>query len=216
MAHRKPGASGDFNGKIGDIVVYNWLKLKIGRSKPQKTNKKATEPQLNQRASLGLISSILSPLKEVINIGFASKKGTMTPMNTAVKYNLKHAVTGIFPDLTIDYAKILLSKGWLDHVNTPYLTHFDDNKVRINWLNPVNLKLGIEENDTVHVYFYCEITRVLREFKAALRSDAIVELNLNQLYMYGTIHCWMFLVAANGKTVSNSKYLGAFHQDKPT
>lgn len=214
MAHRKPGSSGGFNGKIGDIVVYNWLKLKIGRSTPTKTTKKTSESQSNQRAILGFTSSTLSPLKEAINIGFASKKGTMTAMNKAVQYSLKHAVSGIFPDLTIDYAKILLSRGPLDHVNTPYLTRFGDNKVRVNWLNPLNFKLGVEENDTVHLYFYCEITRVLKEFKTALRSDGTIESDLNQYYMHGTIHGWMFLVAANGKSVSNSKYLGAFHQDK--
>lgn len=214
MAHRKPGSSGDFNGKIGNIVVYTSRKLKLGRAKPRKTKKKATELQSSQRASLGLVSSMLSPLKEAINIGFASKKSTITAMNKAVRYGLKHAVAGAFPDLTIDYAKILLSKGPLDHVNTPYLTQLGDNKVCINWLNPENFKLGVEENDTVHLYFYCEITMVLREFKTVLRSDGTAELDLNQSYMHGTIHGWMFLVAANGKTVSNSKYLGSFHLDK--
>lgn len=214
MAHRKPGSSGDFNGKIGNIVVYTSRKLKLGRSTPRKTKKETTELQSNQRSSLGLVSSTLSPLKEAIDIGFASKKGTMTAMNTAVQYGLKHAVSGTFPDLTIDYAKILLSKGPLDHVNTPYLIQLDNNKVRVNWLNPLNFKLGVEENDTVHLYFYCEITMVLREFKTVLRSDATAELDLNQSYMHGTIHGWMFMVAANGKTVSNSKYLGSFHLDK--
>jgi len=215
MAHLKPGSSGEFNGKIGDVVIYRWGKKIVGRSTPRKTNRKATKLQTGQRAILGFISNILSPLTEAINIGFASKKGTITAMNAAVRYNLKHAVSGIFPDLTVDYAKVQLSKGYLDHVYMPGITKIEDNKVRIEWLNPVNLKLGVEENDTVHLCFYSETTRRTIEFEnAALRSDGYTESTLGQRRINGTIHVWMFMVAAKGKAVSNSRYLGMFELDK--
>lgn len=215
MAHLKPGSAGEFNGKIGDVVIYRWGKKTVGRSTPRKARNKVTKLQRDQRSVFGFTSNLLSPFNEAINIGFASKKGTMTAMNTAVKYNLKHAVSGTYPNLTTDYAKIQLSKGYLDHVHTPSLTKIEDNKVRIEWLNPVNLKLGVEENDIVHLCFYSETTRRTIEFEnAAFRSDGYTELTLGQRRINGTIRVWMFMIAANGKTVSNSKYLGTFELDK--
>lgn len=212
MAHNKPGTAGEFRGKIGQTVIYRWRELIIGRSTPRKTTKKTTVLQSSQRAEFGSVSSFLNKLKEAIAIGFPSNKGNLSAMNSAIKQNIKHIISDNPMDLKIDYARIQLSKGPLDQVYNPYLSiNKENNMILINWQNPANLKLGVEESDTVQLCIYSESANNAVVYKnAAFRIDGNIAIQRNQKEEVpnDTIHGWIFLLSANGKKASVTKYLG--------
>ena len=72
MALYEPGALGEFNGRVGRVIVYRWRHLKIGRAMPgkRKRKKKGTKSQQAQRSRLGLISSYLSLFVRPIRNGY--------------------------------------------------------------------------------------------------------------------------------------------------
>ncbi|SEA99059.1 DUF6266 family protein [Pedobacter hartonius] len=211
MAHYRPGAAGEFNGRVGQTVMCRWRHLKIGRSRPRKTAKKPNVNQLKQRSRLGLISRFLSPFSKVVAVGFYSRRSKMTGMNTAVKSNIHLAVVGSYPELTIDESQVQLSKGSLDHVYDPYLLKKEDGMISVEWINPSRLKLGVEENDSVHLCFFSSALR-RRQMKyldcIAIRRDGRVDVTPDLSVFRGIVHGWMFLVSSDGKRVSDSKYLG--------
>jgi hypothetical protein len=73
---------------------------------PTPTQKVPSEKQLNQRALLAMVSRWLTPIKALIWIGYQIFKGDKRPMNIAVAFHLKEAVTGnSAADYAIDFAK---------------------------------------------------------------------------------------------------------------
>ena len=219
MAYNKPGVAGEFRGKIGEAVICRWGKLIVGRASPKKTTKKPTVPVKIQRSKMSLISSFLSRQNGAIKIGFVSKKRLKTAMNIAVEQNINTAILGNYPAFVIDIPKIQLSKGWLDQVYMPKFAKTENERVKISWLNAANLKMGVEENDLVQFNFYNETPINGKNYSmffknSATRIGGSVELNLSRSFI-GTIHAWMFLTSADGKKVSNTKYLGTVQISNP-
>lgn len=208
MSKYTPGALGEFTGQTGNTVTCRWRKLKIGRSAPDKTSKKPTEAVQAQRLKIGLMSPFLKQLKQAVTTGYLSKNGDKTARENAMKYNLKHAINGTFSAPRINYAKVQLSSGTLDQIYTPSITIKEGNKFQVNWLNSPNLKIGAQENDMVFLSFYGENQQADIKENAGLRSDGVAMAKLSRSILASTVHAWMFLVSADGKRTSNSRYLG--------
>ena len=209
MSKYTPGALGEFTGTTGDLVTCRWRKLKIGRNRPAKTKNKPTEAIQVQRLKIGLMSHFLKQLKKTVTAGYLSKNGDKTARENAMKYNLKHAISGTFSEPRIDYAKVQLSSGTLDQIYTPSITITEGNMIQVNWLNSPNLKIGSQENDVVFLSFYGENESVITKENAGLRSEGVAVAKLSRTILASTVHTWMFLISADGKRASSSRYLGS-------
>jgi len=194
--------------------MYRWRHLTLGRSRPGKTRrKKGTLPQKSHRSKLGVLSRYLSRFVFVVRDGYNTKRMNMTSMNAAVKENFHSAVTGEFPNITVESSLITLSKGTLDNVYRPIVVQEENGSVAIKWTQPERQKLGVEDHDKVHVVLYNDVLRLRRLFyrdDLAMRADSFVDLTNIVRYMKAPIHIWIFMVSADGKRPSNSRYLGVF------
>ena len=111
MATYSKGANGAFSGKVGSVIGSSWRSVDYLRGLPKKSSKASTEPQLAQRTRFALAARYLSPIKDILNIGFKDKQlNKITGYNAAVKIFLNQAVTGDYPDFVIDFSKVVLSK----------------------------------------------------------------------------------------------------------
>lgn len=66
------------------------------KSLPKKTSKPPVRSQIDQRNKFGLITSFLGAISEVVSKGYQSGNKLSGPMNEAVKFNLKEAISGLF------------------------------------------------------------------------------------------------------------------------
>jgi len=81
--------------------------------------------------------------------------------------------------------------------------------VALAYAGPSKLKLGLEEHDSIQFCFYCETTAHTDFHQhAALRGDREAKCSLEVEMVPASTHAWMFLVSANGKKTSATKYLG--------
>lgn len=211
MSHYTPGTAGEFRGKMGQTVISKWRKILIGRTRPVKTGKKPTFKQLQQRLKMRITTQCLTWFSLAIKLGYPANKSKSYGWEKAVQYHIKNAIVGTYPDYEIDYAKIQLSQGRLDQVNTPEM--FTENDViYVDWLNPENLKLGVEETDLV---FCCveglkKGRRLVEPLQVATRTDGEFRLDIKPWYFFGPKRVWIFLTSEDGKKVSTTKYLGSF------
>ncbi|QXU41184.1 DUF6266 family protein [Pedobacter sp. D749] len=114
MATYSKGANGAFSGKVGSVIGSNWRSIDYLRGLPKKSSKPSTEPQLAQRAKFALAALYLSPIKDILNIGFKDKQlNKITGYNAAVKIFLNQAVSGSYPDFVIDFSQVVVSRGSL-------------------------------------------------------------------------------------------------------
>jgi hypothetical protein len=111
MGFLHSGPFGSLNGRTGNNVG-RWTKGKnVFAIRPHKSSKPATPAQVDVRTKFSLITSFLSYLAPLIDVGFAEYDSKMSPMNAAVGYNVQRAIVGISPDFEIDYSKIVYSRG---------------------------------------------------------------------------------------------------------
>jgi hypothetical protein len=51
------------------------------------------------------------PISELLKTGFKSYAGKMTGINALTSYNIKNTHTGTYPNITINYRNVLVSRG---------------------------------------------------------------------------------------------------------
>src|SRR5690606_8587410 len=113
MAKFINGAIGTFSGKVGSIIGSSWRDIHYMRGLPKKRTKPFSEAQLAQQQRFKLVGAFILPLKGLFEIGFGrAYTGVSTLRNQAMAENLP-AVTGDYPDFTLDYSKLKFSNGGL-------------------------------------------------------------------------------------------------------
>lgn len=123
---------------------------------------------------------------------------------------MKNVISGKMPDYSINLNKIQLSKGTLDQVIEPEMS-YTNNELYIDWLNPDHLNLGVEDEDTVQLCIYRPENRgkkTIFKKNVAFRKDTFFKYPLTGLKNGEPVYVWIFLIAVNGKKVSDSQYLG--------
>ncbi|SFH35512.1 DUF6266 family protein [Pedobacter insulae] len=204
----KHGILGKCSGKIGNLIAYNYRGTQVFRSVAKKSTKPVTTAQQEQRMRFGLIAHFLAPLKSIVNKGYGNSKATKSQLGQCIAYHTKHAVKGIFPDLEIDYGKVVLTTGRL--LGVSYAEVFSDNAGCLNfsWIDHRAETDGGTDNVILMVY---SPARDRHEFLRTSynRTTGFAMLHVPLGFSGDKVHCWMAFISENGKEFSASSYLGA-------
>jgi hypothetical protein len=207
----KKGLAGKLSGKVGNAVVTTWRGKDILKDAPGRRTKDKKKPKSEQSLRLGLVTNFLSHFREYVKIGFEKKNGKNPGFQVAVAYNLKYAVTGAYPDFKINYKKVSLSAGELDMAWGTTLTLLEGNEIRVTWEVPDTSKIKLTGQDKACFILYSEkrnrVSQVSK--KTYTRADFEMKADLPTAFKDGTFHCWIFFIGVDGKSVSNTRYLGA-------
>jgi len=199
------GLLGAFSGKVGNIVGSNWRSIDYLRSLPKPSRKPATAVQIAHRAKFALAIEFLSPLREVINIGFndtGSKK--MTAFNKATNELLK-TIEGQYPDFIVPYNTVKFSKGSLGNVTAVIDKNMDGN-TEVTW-SPALTRLAAAADDVVHIILYQEEEQDYYVFQDATRIEGSYTIDPEGMGT-GEFHVWILVISHDNKKRSNSKYYG--------
>lgn len=133
MAKNTNGILGEISGRVGNKVFTQWKGIPCVRSMPGPRTKKPSPAQLAQQASFRLISKFLQPLNGLLSISFGELSKKMTGANLAMRHNLKAAITGNYPGLAIDPARVLISQGSLRNAISPVAASVLPGKLVFCW-----------------------------------------------------------------------------------
>lgn len=121
----KNGPYGPIVGRIGNTVGYIRLGEPIVRiiATPKK-NRVKSEKQIAAFDKMRVIMEFVSPINTFVNTSFklAVRGTTKIPQNAAVSLNINAAVKGEYPNLELDYPKIMVSKGNLLPAQNPVIS----------------------------------------------------------------------------------------------
>lgn len=209
------GILGGFSGAVGTIVGCVFRGMDIIKSKPRPSSKKPVQSQIDQRFIFALITEFMRLLGDYIRLGYSSKNQKLSPLNAAVQYNLKNAITGKSPNFEIDYSKMRISNGTLNSVSDLTIILNAAGRVEVTWnkayedmYNP-DEKL-IRDNDRAYIFIYSEDTHfALKTGAATLRSAGSLKAPLPSENAGEKMHVWLFFVSEDEKQSSTSKYLGS-------
>ncbi|RKF31909.1 hypothetical protein BCY89_17320 [Sphingobacterium siyangense] len=203
------GANGGFKGKAGSIIGSSWKSINYIKGLYKKRTKPASEAQLIQQEKFRTLMRFLLPINVFLKIGFGGKNTEkVTPMNTAFQFNQKMAITGVYPDFSLDYAKISISDGGLYGGGTVSAS-FDSGELIFTWSTGASETFETFGDDLVYVLAYHpEKDEFISTPAPSTRSTGMVTFLVPDHLATGSVHTWLFLSNRSKTRVSKSVYLG--------
>lgn len=217
MAILKQGSLGVFTGQIGALVISKWKDVYVGKSKPGPSSKKPTILLKAQQTKFKMAGKFLHMVRSVVPFSFQKVPKNMTAMNYAMLSNLKHSISGVYPDFALDYAKVKLSEP-LD-----YTTEIDNGfniigtasgkKIRISWEDDDMPDYDeTKPADRAYCFVYHPGKNISINPIPPQRSELGVDVNLPPVFL-GEVHVWIFFASEDYKFVSDTQYLGEFSME---
>jgi hypothetical protein len=195
---------GEFSGKIGNLVCYQ-LRGKTIVRRIGKSNKPPTLAQLAVRQGVTVVTKFLRSALPVINVGFEFEvAGTAKHQhNAAVSVNVKYATQGNYPDINLDYSKILISMGALAPAISPGL-FLRGAILNFTWAVDPDMDWSIK-NDRAMLLVYCaELDKAVYVLSGAKRSTGQDEIELPTNFVGKELHCYIAFKSSDEKRVSDS------------
>ncbi|APU97195.1 hypothetical protein K2F45_11680 [Sphingobacterium siyangense] len=203
------GANGGFKGKAGSVIGSSWKSINYIKGLYKKRSKPASEAQLIQQEKFRTLMRFLLPINVFLKIGFGGKNTEkVTPMNAAFQFNLKRAITGAYPDFSLDYSNISISDGGLYGGGTVSAS-FDSGELIFTWSTGASETFETFADDLVYVLAYHpEKDEFISTPAPSTRSLGVVTFLVPDHLASGSVHTWLFLSNRSKTRVSKSVYLG--------
>lgn len=209
MGTIRHGANGGFKGKAGSVIGSSWKSIDYIKGLYKKRTKPATEEQLMQQAKFRVLMRFLLPITVFVRIGFGQKQADRaTPMNMAFKENINTAITGLYPDYTLDYSQIRISDGLFGDGGAASVA-VDEGVMTVSWDTALNSLYESKDDDNVYILLYKpDIDQFLSAPTPPQRADGSVDITLPDHFLGGEGHVWLFFADRQRRKVSRSNYLG--------
>lgn len=207
MAISKNSFSGPFKGKLGKMVFYILNGQQVCRTIGRQS--KPSKKQLANQQAMAATMKVLKPLKDFIKPGFELQaKGTVwNSFNLATAYTKKHALQGEYPNISVDYNKLLLSSGTLPASNEISIVKTEKG-VLLTWDNK-NLLPGAWPDDLVMVVIYHPLAEEASvHLNAAKRQDGSCFIPVASQLLAEPIETFLCFKSADGERISDSVYVG--------
>lgn len=201
------GILGGFSGKVGTVVGANWRGKDVMRSLPKKSSRMATEDQLIQRQKFGLVTRFLAPVASLTRAWYGQPAGYKSRRNLAVSYHIKEAVTGTYPDFTINYQKVIITKGELAGIEDATAVPAAGAMLNIGWADNSE-QANAKPTDKLVAVVYNQTKGIFADQQTAVRSELAFGMALPANWTGDEVHCWLSFASADGKMQANSVYMG--------
>lgn len=212
MGTYNPGVFGTFNGKVGSVVASKWKGIKVVKNYPEKSSKPKSELQLIQTSQFGLVGSFLKKASGLISVGYQGVSGAVTPWNVALKYHLKEAITGTYPNFQLKYEMVRLSldSGLMNYAPDAKAVALAGMIVKVSWKMEVTANKSMLPTDKAHILLYNPAKKnAMSVIGNVLRSGLTTDLPMPSYFTGDVMYGWLFFTSANGKIVSETQYLGS-------
>ncbi|WP_316841992.1 DUF6266 family protein [Pedobacter gandavensis] len=211
MGKLNNGLFGGFSGRVGNLVGYilngKPIVRVIGHSdKPLSPARKANCQKMT------VINEFLRPHLNFIRTGFRLiTVGTDRNFyNEAVSYNKKHAVQGVYPNITMDYTKALVSMGnLLPAAKTEISNH--EHGIEFKWEVPADL-LWEHRNDRAMLLIHFPDAKVSTAVMSGSRRHEGREVVAIDPSLAGSrIEAYISFINEDATEISNSVHAGSLN-----
>lgn len=209
MGKINQGILGGFSGKVGNVIGGNWKGIDYMRVKPASVANPQTEGQVDQRSKFSTVLKFLQPMKDFVKIGFKGYANKMTQFNSAMSYNLKNAITGSYPDLTIDYANALISRGSLAGVLNGVVDSAGAGNVSFSWIDNSTDGNALATDKSMVLVYNADKDEAIFVTDGATRSSRSQTLTVPDSYSGDQVQCFITFISEDGASIANSKYVGS-------
>lgn len=222
MGILRSGIFGGFRKKTGPIIGRRGRGMNIITALHHPSTIAPTKPQQDAKERFSLLTSFLSTISELVNIGFKHYAKNKRPLNLAYSYNYKNAFVMEDDRYLLNYPQIMYSRG---HTETPEGEQVvlesslvvsegssivsEIRRVKFTW-SPQGQSVYCQYTDlgTFLVYNPAKekaITVVKAIDRYALEYSVVLPLEFEG----DLVHCYMSFASADGKVTGDSVYVGS-------
>lgn len=180
---------GAVSGTVGPVVGSTWKGIPYLRSKPERRkSRKKTAGEIATTTSFGFLSKFLKPFQPYIKIGFMHYATEQTERNAAHAENHNNKLISPYPDLAVDYSRLILSKGSLPGILNPVMT-FAEGTISIQW--EANLVGSASGSDQIMLSVYDKRSKTATGFIGAAPGGPAMQLRPGSCDAYrrtGSLH----------------------------
>jgi hypothetical protein len=202
------GPFNGFTGKVGNLVCYDLNGQTIIRTIGI-NNKPPTIKQKTNRMKMKVINDLVQNTYLAMHAGFtAASTGTVyNYANLAIKHNNPNALKGVYPNVELDYPKLLFSHGNLETPVDPKVEVVPEG-LKFSW-DPSTQCKGEDSQDQVSMVAYCPEKQEMLFIKSGQkRHQGWDILPVDKAYKGLALEIYMFFVADDRLDVSTTTYLG--------
>lgn len=206
------GLHGPFKGRIGNTVYYMLGGKNVSRQIGE-NNKPPSELQLRNRLATKLSGKFFCEVRAFIETGFSAEAKLIADnaYNTAVKNNKQQMIKGLYPNLELDYSKILVGKGVLKPA-TGWQVDQTTMGLHFTWeTDPKTAWPESIEQVLLLAYFPVE-KRTAYVLFGPKRSDGTAELEIPPSLQGKYMETYLSFASADRKQVADSVYTGSFNK----
>jgi hypothetical protein len=207
MGTIQKGILGGFSGKVGNVVGGAWKGIDYMRSLGSRRTTTTTQKQKEQQLKFALIAKFQQPLANLLAISFKSFAVKMTGANSAMSYNLRKGISGVYPDFVIDYSKILVSRGNLPNAINPAAAAAAAGIVNFTWTNNAGAGKAKDSDRSILVAYCPEMQQSIYTDAGADRSVETAALDLSA-FTGLAVQTWVGFISETGKQVATSIFTG--------
>lgn len=209
MAKIIKGIFGPLSGKIGPIIGGSWKGIPYVRSANEiKSNPNPrSEAQIANEQKMKFVNTLLMPFHSYVEVGFKNLAVRKTPLSAAYSYTYHKVITGTHPDLQVDYANMLISRGRLPSLKNPQMELIAPDQLKITW----------EDNDNCHGAFddqlmlavYCPELHMSDGFIGGVKRASKTTVFSFDARMTGkALEVYLGVTSLNRKKIADSVYMG--------
>jgi hypothetical protein len=209
MARKSSGILGDFIGTIGPVTGFMRNGHNFLRSSTSSVKNKGTALQLAQQQKIDVCTRFIKVFTGTgfLNKSFPAYGHTGSGYNRAMGALMSRGLTGVYPDMELNYRQVLISKGRLPEAQSAKVTKKPNNVLQFNFID--NSADGIASaKDTVILVAYApEIKQAVFGLYNGFRKDKKASLNVAAL-KGNSVETWIGFLSADGQDASDSVWVG--------
>lgn len=202
------GLFGNYAGRIGDLVFYRINDKPVVRV-IGRINVLPTMAQLRNRQEMAVVTAFVQSILFFIKIGYGPRaiKAKRNAYNMAVSFHKKYAIKGSYPDIEIDFGKVMISTGDLLIAQDPGVLQISKGLLFSWFINPLKpLQTDLDQvmlmayfpTAKVGIYLYPGVTRH--------EGRAVLEIPIN--LQIGFAETYISFINEDRSEVADSVYLG--------
>ncbi|SEB05924.1 DUF6266 family protein [Pedobacter hartonius] len=207
MATLRPGSLGTLIGRVGNMVFYELNGKIVGRTIGVVDS--YSDAQLGNQMGFGLTTLLLNPVNQFIRAGFKTtpKEPGWNFHSLAFSLNKKNALTGKYPNVEIDFTKVIFSMGGLPLPKNPQVK-LAGNCLEFSWEADPETKGNDERDQVMLVAYFPETLQAMTVQSGSPRTSEKHTILLPSFKGKKVIETYIAFISEDRERVSNSVYLG--------
>ena len=209
MAIVQNPVTGRSKKKFGTAVFSTQFGKNTMRTKPLDVHNPKSVKQRQQRNKFTIMVELARLLMEFIRVTFKQVAKRMSQYNAFMATNISFALTGVFPNFTIDYTKLIVSKGTLRGAEGGAVASVAGHKLNVTWTDNSGDGSAQPTDNAVVLVINDTKKSIISDMTTKTRIDGAISFATPGTWVNDTVHVYLSFKVPDKDIVSDSTMIGS-------